>query len=79
LTQKEFELCESLKIPFCDFVVLKEVLVRKSISEGVLSLEECRTLCQIDAEKFDGVFNFLVSYNLILPKTNSNNDKPQSI
>jgi len=53
---------------FHEYLFIKEVLVRESISQGFLSRNFAEQAFKIDKDRLMGVFDFLVSHDIILEK-----------
>lgn len=68
LTDQEIKLCENLGLIFHEYLFIKEVLVRESISQGFQSRSFAENAFKIDKERLMGVFDFLVSHDIILEK-----------
>jgi len=68
LTDQEIKLCENLGLIFHEYLFIKEVLVRESISQGFLSRSFAENAFKIDKERLMGVFDFLVSHEIILER-----------
>jgi transcriptional adapter 2-alpha len=73
LNEKEHNLCESLSITPYDYILIKEVLVRECLKDGLLSKDIVNNIIKIDKERSTAIFDFLVSNRLICEKQ----EKPQ--
>lgn len=70
-TELENRLCERLALKPHEYLMIKEILVRESISQGVLARDSLNNIFdpkKIEKVKLNEVFDFLVSNDLVLEK-----------
>ena len=52
-----------------EYLLIKDMLVRESLKEGIISQNFLDNTFKIDKERLTGVFDFLASENMIVAKT----------
>lgn len=70
-TDLENRLCERLGLKPHEYLMIKEVLVRESIAQGVLSRDSLNNIFdpkRTEKNKLNEVFDFLVAHDLVLEK-----------
>jgi len=68
LNEREYNLCEQLGISPYDYILVKEVLVRECIKEGVISRDIVNNMIKLDKDRSNAVFDFLVTNKIIYEK-----------
>jgi len=68
LNEKEHNLCEQLSITPYDYILVKEVLVRECLKEGLISKDVVNNMIKLDKERSSAIFDFLASNRLICEK-----------
>lgn len=52
-----------------EYLLIKDMLVRESLKEGIITKNFLENTFKIEKERLIGVFDFLASENIILAKT----------
>jgi len=73
LNEKEFTLCEQLSITPYDYILIKEVLVRECVKEGLLSRDIVNSIIKLDKDRSNAIFDFLVTNRIIYEKATKTN------
>jgi len=68
LNEKEHNLCEQLSITPYDYILVKEVLVRECLKEGLISKDVVNNMIKLDKDRSSAIFDFLASNRLICEK-----------
>lgn len=66
LLYSQRQLCERLGLGIKEFLLVKEFVIRLAFRNGSVSRREAGASVQIDAEKFDKIFDFFVNNDVII-------------
>ncbi|CAD8064801.1 unnamed protein product [Paramecium sonneborni] len=67
-SEEEQQLCQKLGLSEQEYLILKEVLVRESVKNGMINKDQAVQNFQIDKERLIGVFDYLIIKGLIHDK-----------
>ena len=68
LNEQEIKLCNMFKMSLHEYLCVKDMLIKESYEQGLLSRSYTENAFKMDKERVMGVFDFLVSHNIILEK-----------
>lgn len=66
--EEEYQLCQKLGLTEQEYLILKEVLVRESVKNGIIKKDQALQNFKLDKERVTGVFDYLVVKGLIHEK-----------
>ncbi|CAD8067888.1 unnamed protein product [Paramecium primaurelia] len=66
--EEEYQLCQKLGLSEQEYLILKEVLVRESVKNGIIKKDQALQNFKLDKERVTGVFDYLVVKGLIHEK-----------
>ena len=64
--EQEGSLCDKLNLSSHEYLIIKDLLIRESVKEGFVTKNFAENQIKLDKDRISGVFDFLVSRNLII-------------
>ena len=71
INHEEEQLCRQLNITFKQYSAMKEVIMREAVRQGLLGRDQVGPCFKVDRHISEGVYDFLVRQEDILPRQQS--------
>jgi len=69
LCDKEITLCQNTQLSYSDYLLIKELLIRESATQGLITKDfASKSITNVDKDKIENIFDFLVTNELIVER-----------